>query len=88
MQGTWISVAYVVDSKALSGDERGKIELTIKGNMYTFTHDGKTGTEPYKPDASKKPRQLDILVTAGSAAGGRVVTLAPATKMPYPRGAP
>lgn len=69
MQGTWIPVAYIVDGKPLSEDERGKIELTIKGNMSTFTRDGKTGTGTYKPDSSKKPRQLDIVVTAGEKKG-------------------
>jgi uncharacterized protein (TIGR03067 family) len=68
-QGTWQPVSMETDGKAASTDELSKIKLAVKGPHYHFQNGSFSEHGWYNFQATKDPKQLDIVVSDGKDKG-------------------
>src|SRR5262249_34011226 len=67
LDGTWKVTGGKENGKALQEDFVKALELIIKDGTYSFrANDVELEQGKLKPDLSKKPKQLDIEITAGN----------------------
>ncbi len=64
-QGTWHAVSMETNGKFTPVDQLKKIKLTVKGADYHFQNGDFSEHGTYKFQATKNPRQLDIVVGEG-----------------------
>lgn len=70
LQGTWTGVSMESEGVAADEAQAHGMKLVIKGNKYTFTTGGGQEEEgTLKVDASKKPKTMDVHITAGAEKG-------------------
>jgi uncharacterized protein (TIGR03067 family) len=66
MQGDWHCEKFVRDGQAASDDEAQALFRTVKGDGYTVSRfRKKAGAGTFKLNASKSPKEIDILPAAG-----------------------
>ena len=66
IQGTWRFIAHDMGGKAAPKEQLAKMTIVFMGDRFDVRDDGKTvqaGTQ--KLDASKKPAQIDAVITEG-----------------------
>jgi uncharacterized protein (TIGR03067 family) len=68
-QGTWRAVSMETDGKIASQESLGKIKLAVTGTDYHFQNGTFSEHGSYKFDATKNPKQLDIVVGDGADKG-------------------
>lgn len=68
-QGTWHAVSIQTDGKLTPADQLQKITLTVKGADYHFQNGAFSEHGTYKFQATKNPKQLDIVVGDGKDKG-------------------
>ena len=71
IEGTWRFVSRVrVDGKPNPPEQLARWKLTITGEKWSVLEDGKLGNAGvHKFDPTKKPAQLDVLITKGEEKG-------------------
>jgi uncharacterized protein (TIGR03067 family) len=65
LQGTWNRVSAEVNGKKVAAEELKGVTLTVKGDGYTLKQGDQTRTGTVKIDATKKPKQIDIISAEG-----------------------
>jgi uncharacterized protein (TIGR03067 family) len=61
LQGTWAAVIYQDLNKSIGGDE-ARLKLTITGDRFAVTLDGKVKAQgTLRIDAAKSPRTIDFI---------------------------
>jgi uncharacterized protein (TIGR03067 family) len=64
-QGTWRVVSMETDGRVSPIDKLGSMKLTVEGLDYHFQNGDFNERGSYKFDATKDPRQVDIVVGPG-----------------------
>ncbi len=73
LQGSWKRAAAETDGKKVSAEELQKTTLTIKGDEYILKTGDQTRKGHIKLDATKKPKQIDIISDAGPNKGKKLL---------------
>jgi uncharacterized protein (TIGR03067 family) len=74
IQGTWKFISQEMDGKKAPADEVAKMKITFVDDKWTVRHDGKVvqaGTHKFDP--SKKPGQVNAVVTEGEGKGSKML---------------
>jgi uncharacterized protein (TIGR03067 family) len=74
IQGTWKFVSKEMDGKKAPADEVAKLKITFVDDKWAVRHDDKVvqaGTHKFDP--SKKPGQVDAMVTEGEGKGSKML---------------
>ena len=70
LQGTWQFVSHEMRGKPSTPEELAKMKITFTGDKWVVREDGKVLQEgTHKLDPTKKPAQLDAVVTGGEGKG-------------------
>jgi uncharacterized protein (TIGR03067 family) len=81
LQGTWKFIVHEMDGKSLPKEDVAKTTITFVGDKWTVKQDDKVvqgGT--HKLDSSKKPGQVDAVITEGEGKGGTMTGIYELTK--------
>jgi uncharacterized protein (TIGR03067 family) len=71
LQGEWALVSATRDGKDMPAERVNGYKNTVTGNKFTITSEGKTAEEgSMKLDPSKKPKDVELLLTEGKKALG------------------
>jgi uncharacterized protein (TIGR03067 family) len=74
IEGTWRFVAHEANGQKSPPEELAQLKITFSGDKFTVTQQGKVvqaGT--HKLDPSKKPAQIDAMITEGQGKGGTML---------------
>lgn len=70
LSGTWSCVSAVVDGKALPAEAAGQLRLTLTENRYKTEKGSEVLFDSaYNVDASKTPKEINMVGTEGDLAG-------------------
>jgi uncharacterized protein (TIGR03067 family) len=74
LQGTWQFISQEMDGKPRPAEQVAKVKITFTGDKWSVREDGKVvegGT--HKLDPTKKPAQVDAVVTEGENKGSTML---------------
>jgi uncharacterized protein (TIGR03067 family) len=74
IQGTWQFVSHEMDGKPMPAEQVAKLKITFTGDKWSVREDAKVvqaGTHKFDP--TKKPAQVDAVVTEGEGKGSTML---------------
>jgi steroid delta-isomerase-like uncharacterized protein len=68
-QGEWVAVAFEDDGATTPEEHLGAVRLVIEGDRYRYTEPGGGFEGRYRLDPTKRPREIDSILTTGEHRG-------------------